>query len=176
MSGQESGSGGKPGEGSGQGSGRFLRPAAVRECGSLTALALRSKAYWGYDPSFIQACRDELTIRPEHVTAGRVVVLVEEATILGLYALLPERRPDEAEVRHFFIEPAAIGHGLGRLLWDDLVAKARSEGIKRLKIESDPFAMGFYRAMGATLAGKMRAPVKGPGGADRFLPVLYYDV
>ncbi len=172
MSGQESGSGGKPG----QGSGRFLRPAAVRECGALTALALRSKAYWGYDPNFIQACRDELTIRPEHVKSGRVVVLVEEATVLGLYALLPERRPEEADVRHFFIEPAAIGHGLGRLLWDDLVAKARSEGIKRLKIESDPFAMGFYRAMGATLAGKMRAPVKGPGGADRYLPVLYYDV
>ena len=33
--------------------GRTLRPAKASECGSLSALALRSKAYWGYDPLFL---------------------------------------------------------------------------------------------------------------------------
>ncbi len=157
-------------------SGRFLRPARADECGTLTALALRSKAYWGYDPAFIHACRDALAVKPEDVAAGRVMVLVEEDTVLGLYALTPEERAEEACVELFFIEPAAIGHGLGRVLWDHMLAKARADGYQRLKIESDPFALGFYRAMGASLSGKVRSPVRGPDGSERFLPLLYYEL
>src|SRR3546814_14868972 len=57
------------------------------EGGSLSALALRSKAYWGYDSAFLQACRDELTVSPKAAAAGRVVVLIEQETPLGFYAL-----------------------------------------------------------------------------------------
>src|SRR3546814_14945630 len=56
-------------------SARTLRLAKSSECGSLSALALRSKAYWGYDSAFLQACRDELTVSPKAAAAGRVVVL-----------------------------------------------------------------------------------------------------
>ena len=156
--------------------GRFLRPAEASECGALTALALRSKAYWGYDAAFIQACREELSVKPEDVAAGRVTVLVEEDTILGIYALFPGERREEAEVHLFFVEPAAIGHGIGRALWQHMVARAEAEGYKRLKIESDPFALGFYRAMGATLSGKVRAPVQRPGSEERFLPLLHFEL
>lgn len=157
-------------------SGRFLRPARPPECGVLTALVLRSKAYWGYDPVFLQACRQGLSVKPEDAAAGRVRVLVEEDTILGLYALIPDERPGEASVELLFVEPAAIGQGIGRALWQDLLVKAAAEGFTRLKIESDPFALGFYRAMGATLSGKIRSPVKAPSGAERFLPLLYYEL
>lgn len=157
-------------------SGRFLRPAQASECGTLTALALRSKAYWGYDPEFIHACREGLAVKPADVAAGRVMVLVEEETILGLYALIPEERPEEASVELFFVEPGAIGKGLGRALWEHLVEKAAAEGFQRLKIESDPFALGFYRAMGAALSGKVRSGVKGTDGGERFLPLLYYEL
>ncbi len=157
-------------------SGRYLRPAEASECGALTALALRSKAYWGYDAAFIQACRDDLAVKPQDVAAGRVRVLVEDDTVLGLYALVPDERPQEASMELFFVEPGAIGQGVGRALWEDMVAKARAEGFQRLKIESDPFALGFYRAMGATLSGKVRSPVKGQGGEERFLPLLHYEL
>ncbi|NIA71200.1 GNAT family N-acetyltransferase [Pelagibius litoralis] len=156
--------------------GRVLRPARPAECGALTALVLRSKAYWGYDPGFLQACRRGLAVKPRDIAAGRVVVLVEEDTVLGLYALIPDERPGEALVDLLFVEPAAIGHGIGRALWQDLLAKAAGEGFTRLKIESDPFALGFYRAMGATLSGKIRSPIQGPSGAERFLPLLYYEL
>ena len=157
-------------------SGRHLRLAKVQECGSLSALALRSKAYWGYDPLFIQACREELTVKPADAEAGRVVVLIEEDTPLGFYALEPSDRRDEAEISLFFVEPAAIGHGIGRALWNDAVARARAQGLKRLKVLSDPFALGFYRAVGATLSGKVRSAVRGPGGSERCLPVLHYEL
>ena len=157
-------------------SGRYLRLAKAEECGSLSALALRSKAYWGYDPHFIQACREELTVDPGDARAGRVVVLVEKDTPLGFYALDPGERQDEAEVSFLFVEPAVIGHGIGRVLWDDAVTRARDQGLRRIKVLSDPFALGFYRAVGATLSGKMRAPVRGPDGSERCLPVLHYEL
>ncbi len=156
--------------------GRLLRPAEAQECGVLTALALRSKAYWGYESAFLQACRADLTVRPEDVAAGRVMVLVEEDTVLGLYALTQGERPQEAGVPLFFVEPAAIGQGLGRAMWLNLVAKAQAAGYRRLKIESDPLALGFFRAMGATLAGKIRSPIKTTSGAERFLPLLHYEL
>src|SRR3546814_11592237 len=64
-------------------SARTLRLAKSSECGSLSALALRSKAYWGYDSAFLQACRDELTVSPKAAAARRAVVLIEQAPPLG---------------------------------------------------------------------------------------------
>jgi GNAT superfamily N-acetyltransferase len=159
-----------------EGGGWLLRPARPEECGTLSALALRSKAYWGYDPRFIQACRDELAVAPANIAAGRVVVLVEGDTPLGFYALDRGERHDEAEVSLLFVEPAAIGRGLGRALWDHAVATARAQGLKRLKVLSDPFALGFYRAVGATLSGKTRSAVRAPDGGERSLPVLHFDL
>jgi len=157
-------------------SGRLLRLATASECGSLSALALRSKAYWGYDPVFLQPCRFELTVDPKAATAGRVVVLVEEETTLGFYALSPGERREEAEISLLFVEPAVIGHGIGRALWEHAVAKARAQGLKRLKVLSDPFALGFYRAVGATLSGKIRSGVRAPDGSERCLPVLHFEL
>lgn len=153
-----------------------LRPARPEERGSLSALALRSKAYWGYDPRFIHACRDELAVSVQGIAKGRVVVLVEDGTPLGFYALDPGERSGEAEISLLFVEPAAIGRGVGRALWDHAVAKARAQGVKRLKILSDPFALGFYRAVGATLSGKIRSIVRAPDGSERYLPVLHYEL
>ena len=39
-----------------------LRPARPEEAPALTELCLRSKAVWGYDAAFMQACRRELTM------------------------------------------------------------------------------------------------------------------
>jgi GNAT superfamily N-acetyltransferase len=156
--------------------GRTLRLAKSSECGSLSALALRSKAYWGYDPTFLQACRGELTVNPKAAAAGRVVVLIEEDTPLGFYALDNGERSDEAEISLLFVEPAVIGRGIGRALWEHAVAKARHQGLRRLKVLSDPFALGFYRAVGATLSGKIRSPVRAPDGSERCLPVLHYEL
>lgn len=156
--------------------GRQLRLARREECATLSALALRSKAYWGYDPVFVQACRNELTVHPSAIAAGRVVVVVEDEAPVGFYALDRGDRRDEVEISLFFVEPDLIGQGVGRLLWEDAVSRARRLGMKRLKIISDPFALGFYRAVGATLSGKIRSEVRAPDGSERSLPVLHYEL
>jgi GrpB-like predicted nucleotidyltransferase (UPF0157 family)/GNAT superfamily N-acetyltransferase len=147
-----------------------LRRAEPGECAALSELALRSKAHWGYDASFLAACRVELTVEPADVERLRVTVAEESGAIFGFYALgggLPE-----GELYLMFVEPASIGAGVGRMLWQDCVATAARIGLSRIRIESDPFAEGFYTAMGATRVGD----VQSKSTPDRRLPLLHFDM
>ena len=129
----------------------MIRPARPGEAEALTDLALRSKAYWGYDAAFMAACRAELTVTPAQAASGLVQVYEEGGRALGFYLL--EVRNGSADVAMLFVEPAAIGRGIGRALWQHLVAEARRLELAKVTIESDPNAEAFYRAMGATTVG-----------------------
>ena len=132
----------------------FVRHARLDECDLLSELALRSKGYWGYDTDFLEACRAELTLVPKDLT--RLTVRVAErsdGSVAGFYALgrLDERA---GEVWFFFVDPAFIGTGVGRRLFEDLFAAARSAGMCSLKIDADPGAAPFYERMGAVRVGQ----------------------
>ncbi|MGH7506358.1 MAG: hypothetical protein ACRELX_11935, partial [Longimicrobiales bacterium] len=43
-----------------------IRDARSDDAGRLTALALRSKAVWGYDAVFMERCRPLLTVTPAY--------------------------------------------------------------------------------------------------------------
>ena len=66
-----------------------IRDAKPREAMELSALAMRSKAYWGYSKEFMEACRAELTVSPEDIGSDdfRYVVAEHELKLLGYYAL-----------------------------------------------------------------------------------------
>jgi GrpB-like predicted nucleotidyltransferase (UPF0157 family)/GNAT superfamily N-acetyltransferase len=147
-----------------------IRRAEPAECHQLSALALRSKAHWGYDDSFLAACRAELTVGPADVERLRATVAEEAEGIVGFYAL--GGAPPEGDLSFLFVEPARIGGGIGRTLWQDCLATATRVGLSRIRIESDPFAEGFYLAMGATRAGDVRSE----SIPDRSLPVLSFDM
>lgn len=152
-----------------------LRHATTDDCTALTRLALASKAHWGYDEDFMQACVPALTITADLLAAHHIVIAEslphEESTTrptpLGFYAL-SKARP-EAQVECCFVDPAAIGSGVGGLLWRDLEAFARAHGVTRLTLAADPNAVGFYRHMGMEEAGFEPSEVFGP---ERPLPVL----
>ena len=60
--------------------GRLVDPAHIRlarrdDLAALTALAIRSKAHWGYDDAFMTACVDELTVTEAHLAANRIGVI-----------------------------------------------------------------------------------------------------
>lgn len=150
-----------------------LRRARTEEIEELTALALRSKAHWGYDVWFIEACRDEFTVRPEDVAAHRLTVAVDETThrLLGFYGLVGTDSND-AELSTLFVEPDVIGTGVGALLFDDAVRAAQDAGFSRFRIEADPFAAGFYEHAGAQAFGSTPSH----SIADRELPLFVMDV
>jgi GrpB-like predicted nucleotidyltransferase (UPF0157 family)/GNAT superfamily N-acetyltransferase len=148
----------------------ILRRAAPEECDALSVLAVRSKAHWGYDEDFLAACRAELTVDPALVERLRVTVADESGQIAGFSALAGA--PPVGELLFLFVEPAKIGAGIGRVLWEDCVATAARVGLSEIRIESDPFAEGFYAAMGATRVGD----VPSQSIPDRNLPVLRFDM
>lgn len=143
-----------------------LRPARVSEVDDLTELCLRSKASWGYDASFMEACRAELTMTPEKIETSHVQVAEIEGKIVGVARVCFAN--GEAELAALFVEPRAQRTGLGRALFDWAVAECRAHGVATMSIEADPDAAVFYRRMGARDVGSV------PSGSipGRLLPKL----
>ncbi|MEY4508928.1 MAG: hypothetical protein RLZZ450_1050 [Pseudomonadota bacterium] len=148
-----------------------IRGARLGEQAELTELALRSKAYWGYDASFMAACRAELTVILDGDDAHVTYVLEEGQTIVGFYAL-QEIGSGRLELAFLFVEPDAIGRGYGKALIEHAKQQTRSAGHRVLVIASDPHAAAFYRAAGARfLEERPSDSIEG-----RLLPVFEIDV
>jgi GNAT superfamily N-acetyltransferase len=122
-----------------------VRQARAEEAAALTELAMRAKASWGYDDAFMAACRDELTLTPEKITAWQVWVAEAGGEIAGMIAL---SLADGAEVEDFFVEPAFQGRGVGAALMAELLAAARAAGATVLEVDADPNAEAIYAKLG----------------------------
>ena len=145
-----------------------LRAALPAEVGALSELAMRSKAYWGYDAEFLEACRDELTFTATDVP--RIVVAESAGTLVGMYTV--DGRPPHGVLGNLWVDPSAIGSGIGRHLWTHAISSARTRGFAHLMIDADPNAEGFYLRMGAERIGES------PSGSipGRVLPLLQVNV
>ena len=128
-----------------------LRNALQDELSSLSALCLRSKAHWGYDEAFMTACRAELTLHPDELQTTSLQVAERDAAVAGLAQV--KVTGADADLLKLFIEPALLGSGIGRLLFEWATAKARDLGATRMTIDADPGAAPFYERMGAHHAG-----------------------
>ncbi|GBQ28807.1 GNAT family N-acetyltransferase [Gluconacetobacter azotocaptans] len=147
-----------------------LRPALVQEAKSLTELCLRSKAVWGYDAAFLDACRNELEISPDDILSSLVYVAENDGSVVGVARVT--FHGETAELEKLFVDPAFRNLGAGHVLFAWAVVTARAHGALTMHIESDPGAAEFYRRMGAQDAGKV-ASGSIPG---RFIPCLKVDL
>ena len=152
-----------------------IRPARAGEAPSLTALCLRSKAHWGYDEAFMRLCVPALTVSEESIAQGRVLVAIDtRGAPLGTVSVMPddEGDGDAAELGLMFVEPEAIGGGVGRRLFGEAVKLARRLGYRRMTILADVNAAPFYERMGAQFL--RQAPSDAIPG--RSLPCYEYDL
>ncbi len=131
-----------------------IRPATGDHAGLLSALALRSKAHWGYDADFMRACRSELTYSAHDIVADcyEFFVCYHGNSVTGFYAL-DFTQSQNVELEALFVEPQYIGHGIGRALLRHAIERARTRGGEVLLIQGDPHAEGFYLAAGARRTG-----------------------
>jgi GNAT superfamily N-acetyltransferase len=141
-----------------------LRSADPAEAEAITALMRRSKAHWGYDQEFMDRAQDALTVRPDMIRDDRVVVAERDGVLLGFYQLCGE--PPAGRLEDLFVDPAAIGTGLGRVLIEHAFAAAGRRGFRTLEWESDPNAEPFYRHLGAERVGEREVSY------GRSLPVM----
>jgi GNAT superfamily N-acetyltransferase len=147
-----------------------LRVAVPTDAVRISEVAFRSKGYWGYDAQFMAACRDDLTTLPEECDGERVVVALRREQIVGFYNI--EGEPPTGVLADLFVDPSAIGDGVGALLYRDAIARARRLGFQELTIDSDPHAEDFYRHMGAVPVGEVPS-TSIPG---RSIPQLRVDL
>ena len=147
----------------------MIRVARADELAELSAHCLRSKAHWDYDAGFIEACREDLTLHEADLGPGFVVWEVAgkvQATVRVSCA------DGAAKLSTLFIDPAFIGTGLGRVMFEWAVDYARGCGASILRLESEPFAVAFYQSMGAQVVGEVASAVF----AGRVLPVMEYSL
>lgn len=143
-----------------------FRPARPDEAAGISALALRSKAHWGYDDAFVQACRDDLTIDPAWCDGIRLEVAERDGRLLGYSRI--SGTPPQGVLDGLFVDPSAIGTGIGQALLRRASGTAARLGITSLAIESDPHAEPFYLHAGAVRTGEATSTVV----AGRMLPLL----
>lgn len=146
-----------------------LRAPRPDESTAITDMIFASKASNGYDPAFMEACRDELRVTPEKLAKGWHRVAVRGPKILGSVSLenLPQ---SEGVVSGLFVAPSAQGTGVGRALWNSALDHARSAAMTKIRLDADPMAVPFYTAMGCQVVGEA------PSGsiAGRMLPLMEF--
>ncbi len=146
----------------------MIRRARADEAATLSDLAARSKAYWGYSPELVAAFKAQLTVTPEEVAAEATYVLEEQGQLLGFYRV--NGSPPQGHLEDLFVEPAHVGQGCGKKLWEHALVSARELGFKSIMLESDPYAEDFYLSRGAERVGDESSP----GHPGRDLPVMRY--
>jgi N-acetylglutamate synthase-like GNAT family acetyltransferase len=134
---------------------------------------LRSKAHWGYEQSFMNACRDELTYSDDQVNCVQFEFYVFELNqdIVAFYALEFDST-SVAELEAMFIESGFIGCGLGRTLFSHATSRCQARAIGRLLIQADEFAADFYITMGAIQCGSRESG----SVVGRHLPLFEFKI
>lgn len=147
-----------------------IRPARAHEAGALSRLALRSKAHWGYDRAFLDACRDDLLIESGRCDGVHLLLAEIDGSLAGFVEVTGA--PPVGELANLWIDPPFMGAGLGRRLWETALDLARDLGYSALTIDSDPHAEPFYLHMGAVKIGEAPSTVT----PSRMLPLLRIDL
>jgi GNAT superfamily N-acetyltransferase len=126
----------------------------------LTAIAKRSKAYWGYSREQIEAWDALLTVTPEYIIKNETYKLVSGDQIIGYYSII---KTDTATLTldNLFILPEFIGKGFGKQLMLDLFEKAASNSYTSIILHADPNAESFYSKFGFVTIGQIETSVPG---------------
>lgn len=146
-----------------------VRKARPDEAATLSALALQSKAHWGYSAEALVGWRLELTITPEDILRHPTFVAETGERVVGFYMLHLD--PLRA-IEHLWVHPQSQRRGVGTLLIRHALAPDR-EGRGPLRVVSDPHAAGFYEHHGGVRTDSVSAPL--PGLPERILPVYEFS-
>ena len=88
---------------------------------------------------------------------GCILLAEFDGEIAGVVALRPIQ-PHTGEVKRLFVLPAFHGRGLGRLLMNALLERARATGYQRLLLDTIPgrmdAAIALYRSLGFRDTGR----------------------
>jgi GNAT superfamily N-acetyltransferase len=129
----------------------LVRTAAPDDLDALRGVFRRSALHWDDDRAWLLA-------HPHHLAwsgpppGGETRLVVADGAVLGFASVAPVEGRGW-EVVDLFVDPDAMGRGVGRALIADLVDRARAAGVGVLWVTGNPSALGFYTAVGFVVAG-----------------------
>ena len=145
--------------------------AQPEDANTLTGIAIAAKRHWGYPENWMVKWQEVLTISPDSVSANMVYKAIRNGKIIGFYELINTHT--KLELKHLWVHPDEIGHGVGKQLMAHVILHAVSRDHEEMEIESDPNAKEFFKKMGARSVG---ARIYKLEGSQRMLPLLYLNI
>jgi GNAT superfamily N-acetyltransferase len=146
-----------------------IRPARADEGGRLREIAIAAKAHWGYELDRVQEWAAQGDFTAEGLRAKEFYVAEEGGRAVAFASLIPQG--DVCILDDLWVEPEAMGGGVGTELFRFAAERAADLGARSLEWEAEPNAVGFYERMGGR-----RLRDSGPSEWGRILPVMGIDL
>jgi GNAT superfamily N-acetyltransferase len=116
----------------------------VSDTERLREIAYAAKAHWGYDPERVRAWVHSIDFDD-----GRILFIEDD---VAWASIVPQG--DVCVLEDMWVDPPAMGRGIGTRLFRLAAEQARELGASRLEWEAEPHAVGFYEKMGGRHIGE----------------------
>ena len=128
--------------------GLLIRAAEPADLERVRELTFESKAHWGYERDFVRRWADGLSF-----SDGQERWVAElDGEIVAWAGLVPPAG-GVAVLDDLWVDPAAMGRGLGSRLFQLAADRARELGAERLEWGAEPNSVGFYERLGGRKVG-----------------------
>ncbi len=129
-----------------------IRAAVPGDMAMLRDVFRRSSLSNGGDRQNLLTHPEVLELSGEAVAAGRTRAAVADGRVVGFASWLDAG--DAVEVEDLFVDPDWMRHGIGRALVTDLIALARTRGIRLMEVTANQHALAFYQEVGFASCGE----------------------
>ncbi|MFP9098347.1 GNAT family N-acetyltransferase [Flavobacterium sp. RHBU_24] len=143
-----------------------IEKAQKEDSAIFTDITYKGKAFWGYSVEQLEQWKNELTISPEYIEKHETYKLLIGEKIIGYYSFW---KVDDKTIKldDIFLLPEYIGKGYGRILMLDCIDKSKLLFVKRIILDAEPNAEGFYKRFGFETYNSLESSIKG-----RLLPQM----
>lgn len=129
-----------------------MRPATNVDCEHITSLVYGVLKEYGLKPDPASTDADIKDIESSYFARGGIFLVLEaeDGSIAGAYGLYPLEE-HTCELRKMYLHKAYRGKGLGKLLLDDAISKARRLGFRKIVLETASVlkeALALYKSCG----------------------------
>ena len=129
-----------------------LRPAKNKDCEKVTELVFSVLKEYNLKPDPAVTDVDIKNIEHSYFERGVAFYVLEEkdGSIIGAYGLYPVDR-QTCELRKMYLHSSYRGKGLGKLLLEDALLRARQIGFKKMTLETASVleeAISLYKSYG----------------------------
>jgi GNAT superfamily N-acetyltransferase len=136
-----------------------IRRAQPHEAGDLRQLVIRSMGHWEHSADYLAQAAELMDLSADELERDDAWVAEVDDAAIGFCRL--SRSGDTAEIEELHLEPAWIGRGIGRTLFEHAARHAHRTGTRWLVWSTDRNALGFYLAMGGVVTGSTPSGVTG---------------